>query len=132
MLAALEHADIVIGTRGIAGKDVPLHRRVANVVSTAITRAISKCPVRDSQSGYRAIRAEVLRKIQPQGDRFEFETDFIILAGRAGFRFASVPIPTIYDSPTPSNFRPLKSSLQIAKVLWRHKGLLLTRASSRA
>lgn len=124
VIAALDRADIVIGTREISGKAVPAHRRFANMLSTSITRAISKCPVHDSQSGYRAMRASVLQKIKPQGDRYEFETDFIILAGRAGFSFASVPIPTIYDSPTPSNFRPLHSSWQIAKVLWRHKRML--------
>lgn len=126
IISALDKADIVIGTREISGKAVPAHRRFANMLSTSITRAISKCPVHDSQSGYRAMRAEVLRKIKPQGDRYEFETDFIILAGRSGFSFASVPIPTIYDSPTPSNFRPLHSSWQIAKVLWRHKSRLFS------
>jgi glycosyltransferase involved in cell wall biosynthesis len=126
IVAALDRADIVIGTREISGQDVPIHRRFANMLSTSITRAISKCPIHDSQSGYRAIRASVLQKIKPQGDRYEFETDFIILAGRAGFTFAAVPIPTIYDSPTPSNFRPLHSSFQIAKVLWRHKARLFS------
>jgi glycosyltransferase involved in cell wall biosynthesis len=121
---ALDRYDIVIGTREISGKDVPVHRRFANMLSTAITRKISKCPVHDSQSGYRAFRIEVLKQIKPQGTRYEFETDFIILAGNAGFTFGSVPIPVIYDSPTPSNFRPLHSSFQIAKVLWRHKSLL--------
>lgn len=126
MISALDRADIVIGTREISGKAVPAHRRFANMLSTSITRAISKCPVRDSQSGYRAMRIEVLKTIKPEGTRYEFETDFIILAGRAGFSFAAVPIPTIYDSPTPSNFRPLHSSWQIAKVLWRHKSLLFS------
>ena len=40
--------------------------------------------VRDSQSGYRAV-ADVLRKVTAVGDRYEFETDFIIRAARAGF-----------------------------------------------
>ncbi|MBA3655847.1 MAG: glycosyltransferase family 2 protein [Gemmatimonadaceae bacterium] len=124
IVAALDKYDIVIGTREISGKAVPIHRRFANMLSTSITRAISKCPVQDSQSGYRAIRIDVLKKIKPQGTRYEFETDFIILAGNAGFTFGSVPIPVIYDSPTPSNFRPLHSSFQIAKVLWRHKSLI--------
>lgn len=124
IVAALDKYDIVIGTREISGKAVPIHRRFANMLSTSITRAISKCPVHDSQSGYRAMRIEVLKKIRPEGNRYEFETDFIILAGNAGFSFGSVPIPVIYDSPTPSNFRPFHSSFQIAKVLWRHKSLI--------
>ncbi len=125
ILNALDHADIVIGTRAISGKAVPAHRRVANMLSTFITRSISKCPVHDSQSGYRAMKREVLEKIKPQGNRYEYETDFIILAGQSGFTFAGVPISTIYDSPTPSNFRPLHSSWSIAKVLWRHRAGIL-------
>ncbi len=124
IVAALDNYDIVIGTRAISSDAVPIHRRLANMLSTSITRKISKCPVHDSQSGYRAMRIDVLKKIKPQGTRYEFETDFIILAGNAGYTFGSVPIPVIYDSPTPSNFRPLHSSFQIAKVLWRHKSLL--------
>ncbi len=124
LIEALDRYDIVIGSRAISSDAVPAHRRFANMLSTAITRRISKCPVQDSQSGYRAMRIDVLRKIKPQGTRYEFETDFIILAGNAGYTFGSVPIPVIYDSPTPSNFRPLHSSFQIAKVLWRHRSLL--------
>lgn len=124
IVAALDRYDIVIGTRAISSDAVPVHRRLANMLSTSITRKISKCQVHDSQSGYRAMRIDVLKKIKPQGTRFEFETDFIILAGNAGYTFGSVPIPVIYDSPTPSNFRPLHSSFQIAKVLWRHKSML--------
>lgn len=125
LIQALDNADIVIGTREISGRVVPIHRRLANMLSTAVTRIISKCAIRDSQSGYRAIRAEVLRKISPEGDRYEYETDFIILAGQAGYRFAAVPVPTIYESPTPSNFRPLQSSWAITKTLWRHRAGLL-------
>jgi len=54
IVGALDRADIVIGTRDLSGKAVPRHRRIANMISSAATRAVSGGKVRDSQSGYRA------------------------------------------------------------------------------
>lgn len=122
---ALSEADIVIGTRDLSGKSVPYHRRIANMVSSAATRAVSGGAVRDSQSGYRAMRIDVLKKVDAVGDRYEFETDFIIRAARAGFTTTNVPISTIYGSP--SYFREFRDAWLVIKVLWRHKAGVLRR-----
>jgi glycosyltransferase involved in cell wall biosynthesis len=125
IVGALDRADIVIGTRDLTGKAVPKHRRVANMISSAATRAVSGGKVRDSQSGYRAMKAEVLRKVTAIGDRYEFETDFIIRAARAGFITVNVPISTIYGSP--SYFREFRDAWLVIKVLWRHRAGVLKR-----
>src|SRR5437773_9473097 len=59
IVGALDRYDIAIGTRNLSGKAVPFHRRIANAISSAATRAVSGGAVRDSQSGYRAMRIEV-------------------------------------------------------------------------
>jgi glycosyltransferase involved in cell wall biosynthesis len=125
IVGALDHADIVIGTRDLSGKAVPKHRRIANMISSAATRAVSGGKVRDSQSGYRAMKAEVLRKVDAVGDRYEFETDFIIRAARAGFTTVNVPISTIYGSP--SYFREFRDAWLVIKVLWRHRAGIFKR-----
>jgi glycosyltransferase involved in cell wall biosynthesis len=125
IVGALERADIVIGTRDLSGKAVPKHRRIANMISSAATRAVSGGKVRDSQSGYRAMKADVLRKVHGEGDRYEFETDFIIRAARAGFTTVNVPISTIYGSP--SYFREFRDAWLVIKVLWRHRAGVLKR-----
>jgi glycosyltransferase involved in cell wall biosynthesis len=125
IVGALDRADIVIGTRDLSGKSVPKHRRIANMISSAATRAVSGGKVRDSQSGYRAMKAEVLRKVSAVGDRYEFETDFIIRAARAGFTTVNVPISTIYGSP--SYFREFRDAWLVIKVLWRHRAGVLKR-----
>ena len=119
IVGALDRADIVIGTRDLSGAHVPKHRRIANMISSAATRAVSGGKVRDSQSGYRAMKAEVLRKVEAVGDRYEYETDFIIRAARAGFTTVNVPISTIYGSP--SYFREFRDAWLVIKVLWRHR-----------
>ena len=125
IVAALDRADIAIGTRDLSGQAVPKHRRIANMISSAATRAVSGGKVRDSQSGYRAFKAEVLRKVDAIGDRYEYETDLIIRAARAGFTTVNVPISTIYGSP--SYFREFRDAWLVIKVLWRHRAGIFKR-----
>jgi hypothetical protein len=75
--------------------------------------------VADSQSGFRAIRRAVLELVEAQGDRYEYETDFLIQAGRAGFRIAAVPIDTLYGAP--SHFRTFRDSTRVVRTIWRHR-----------
>jgi glycosyltransferase involved in cell wall biosynthesis len=119
ILEALDRYHIAIGTRDLSGEQVPKHRRVANFLSTAATRIVSGGAVRDSQSGYRAIRREVLEVVHAEGDRYEFETDFIIRAAHAGFTITNVPISTIYGSA--SYFREFRDAMLVIGVLWKHK-----------
>jgi glycosyltransferase involved in cell wall biosynthesis len=119
ILAALDNFHIAIGTRDLTGEQVPRHRRVANFLSSAATRIVSGGAVRDSQSGYRAIRCEVLREVRAEGDRYEYETDFIIRAAHAGFTITNVPISTIYGPQ--SYFREFHDAMRVIGVLWAHR-----------
>ncbi|HUQ19354.1 MAG TPA: glycosyltransferase family 2 protein [Gemmatimonadaceae bacterium] len=119
ILEALDHYHIAIGTRDLTQQQVPKHRRVANFLSSAATRLVSGGAVRDSQSGYRGIRREVLEVVHAEGDRYEFETDFIIRAAHAGFTITNVPISTIYGSA--SYFREFRDAMLVIGVLWKHK-----------
>ena len=119
LLAALDCADVVIGTRARTGTRMPWHRRMSNSISSA---AISRCAgtvLPDTQSGYRAISAAVLARVHPAGDRYEYETDFLILAARAGFTITGVPVPTIYGAP--SHFRPVHDAMRVIATIWRHR-----------
>ena len=119
LLDALEFADIVIGKREIGRAPVPPHRRLANIISTAATCAITRLRLTDSQSGFRAFRGEVVAAIDAHGDRYEYETDFIVRASHRGYRIAEVAVPKIYGPP--SHFRELKDSWRVARVLWSHR-----------
>lgn len=119
VLGALEACHIAIGTRDLTGEQMPKHRRMANFLSTTATRLVSGGAVNDSQSGFRGIRREVLDEIHAVGDRYEFETDFIIRAAHAGFCITNVPISTIYGPP--SYFREVKDAMRVIGVLWSHR-----------
>jgi glycosyltransferase involved in cell wall biosynthesis len=117
LIAALSAADIAIGARVRGGTPMPLSRRATNFLSSLAVSTAIRRPVSDAQSGYRAIRGTVWRTIQAGGDRYEFETDFLIRAGRAGFRIAAVPVPTIYGGR--SHFRLLSDAARVIATIWR-------------
>ena len=119
LLAALETADVAIGTRARRGTSMPLRRRITNALASSAVARLVGCPVADSQSGFRAFRRRVAVEVQARGDRFEYETDFLVRAGRAGLRIAAVPVPTLYGGR--SHFRPLSDSVRIVQTLWHHR-----------
>jgi len=119
LIESLSNADLAIGARDPRRGRMPAGRRLTNRLSAA---AVGRCigrAVADAQSGYRAIRSEVIAKVRPRGDRYEFETEFLILAGRLGARITFVPIPTIYPAIVPSHFRAVRDSARIVSTLWR-------------
>jgi hypothetical protein len=65
------------------------------------------------------MRRAVLDGIAAPGDRYEFETEFLIAAARAGFRIAAVPVATRYGAP--SHFRGLRDSARVVRAIWRHR-----------
>jgi glycosyltransferase involved in cell wall biosynthesis len=117
LLDALASADIVIGARARARGEMPLGRRMTNALASAAVGAIVGVPVPDAQSGYRAIRRKVLETVAPTGDRYEYETEFLISALRAGYRIASVGVPTTYGAP--SHFRAWGDSMRVVRAIWR-------------
>jgi glycosyltransferase involved in cell wall biosynthesis len=119
LLEALENADVVVGARVRVGSGMPLHRRVTNALSSAAINAVTRCHLPDTQSGYRAIRRAVLETVRAAGDRYDFETDFIIRAARQGFRIVSTPVPTIYGPS--SYFRGCRDSFHVVAAIWRHR-----------
>ena len=115
---ALDRYDIVVGARQRAGK-MPLRRRFSNAISTRAISMCAGCHIPDGQSGYRAIRSEVLRRVNPPGVRYEYETAFLIQAARAGFRLGAVDIPTIYGAP--SYFREFEDAVRIIRTIWQNR-----------
>ena len=117
LVDGLVDSDVVVGARVRAGT-MPRGRRMTNALSAAAARRLVGFDVPDPQSGFRAVRATVLRSIRAAGDRYEFETDFLIRAARSGFRISSVPVPTIYGPP--SHFREVRDGLRVIATFCRH------------
>lgn len=120
LVGALDGADIAIGVRRRSGSDMPLARRATNALSA---RAVSFCAgqtIEDAQSGYRALSRRVLEAVDGHGDRYEYETDFLLRAARAGYRVAGVPVSTLYGAP--SHFLFIRDGMLVTRSIWRHRG----------
>jgi hypothetical protein len=98
---------------------MPLRRRMTNAMASLAIARVAGIRLEDTQSGFRAIRRQVLERVHARGDRYEFETDFLIRAGRAGFRLRNAPIPTVYGAA--SHFRTLTDSARIVRAIWAHR-----------
>jgi dolichol-phosphate mannosyltransferase len=98
LLGALQHADLVLGSRWVRGGRVvnwPVRRLVLSRGANLYTRVMLRMPVRDATGGYRAYRADVLRtlsldEVSSQG--YCFQVDLVRRIWQAGFRVVEVPI----------------------------------------
>ena len=120
LLAALEGSDVALGARERGRSAMPLGRRVTNALSSAAVGAIVGFRIADTQCGFRAVRRRVLETVTAWGERYEYETDFLIRAALAGFRVSTVPVPTLYGAAA-SNFRGASDSMRVVRAIWRHR-----------
>ena len=118
LLRALDGSDVVIGSRDRDRTGMPWIRRATNTVMTSIVSSLAGTKIEDTQSGYRAVSARVLARVRPQSSRFEYESEFLIEAGRKGFTIGSVPIPTLYNAPG-SHIDPVRDTVRFLKLLCR-------------
>jgi glycosyltransferase involved in cell wall biosynthesis len=113
-------ADLVLGARARNGA-MPLSRRLTNWISASLASRIGAHAVTDAQTGYRAFTRAVAERLQPDGDRYEYEANFLLEALRAGYRVTSVEVPTIYGAP--SHFRLFGDTWRMARAFAHHMRL---------
>ena len=118
-------ADVVLGAR-VRDGGMPFPRRITNWLSAALASRIGGQPVSDAQTGFRAFTRAVAERVQPAGDRYEYEANFLLDALRAGVRVRSIEIPTIYGPP--SHFRSWSDTWRMARAFARHAGRILVGA----
>ncbi len=88
-------ADVVYGSRFVGSE---AHRvlffwhMVGNRILTLLSNAFTNLNLTDMETGYKVFRADVLRKIHIQSDRFEFEPEITAKIARHRFRVYEVGI----------------------------------------
>ena len=109
---------IIIGTRGINLKKMPLARWLTNNLTSAILSILSGQRIRDSQSGYRLISTCVLKRIKLKAKKYDLESEILVKTGRSGFKIDSVPIPTIYQE-SKSFINPFVDTGRFIRIMLR-------------
>jgi dolichol-phosphate mannosyltransferase len=98
LLAALDHADVAVGSRWVRGGEVvgwPLYRELLSRGGSAYARIALGVPVKDITGGYRAFTAEALERIdldEVLSQGYCFQIDMLWHAYSADLRIREVPI----------------------------------------
>ena len=116
-----EGADIVIGSRFkgeiLEGAMIPLHRYIGNPLLTWVLNKVFGTDFSDTHSGFRAIRADSLKRLNLQSWGMEFASEMLIKASREGLTITEVPI-TYHPRGTPSKLSSYSDG-------WRHLRFIL-------
>ena len=116
--------DVAIGSRAVPGAEVRQpqvwYRALAGKLFGLGTKLLCIRGVHDTQCGFKAMRHEAAQKIFPQvtSDTAIFDIEMLVVATRAGYRVAELPVKWVHDPETriPYNFR---SALRIWAELFR-------------
>ena len=113
--------EAVLGSRDFK-RDVPLRSKLGNIISRYVYRFLIGLNLSDTQTGLRGIPRRLMElSLGIRSNRYEFETEQIITAKAANFKFREVPIRTVYiDDNRGSHFNPILDSFRIYFVLLRY------------
>lgn len=112
-------AQAVIGVRPL--EDMPLSRNFANAVMNFLTKIFYKVDVSDSQTGFRAITNEALKKININARGYLISSEFIREVNDNDIPFAEVPIETIYTPETQAKGTNIMEAFKILVQMIRHQ-----------
>jgi len=92
----LDNADVVIGSKRHPNSrlDYPLGRKIISDVYFFLINFLFNLPVRDTQTGLKLFRYEVLKRVLPKIliKKFAFDLEILVNAHRLGYQIAEAPI----------------------------------------
>ncbi|MEA2882371.1 MAG: hypothetical protein QOH32_1627 [Bradyrhizobium sp.] len=112
--------------------NVPFRSKFGNIVSRYMYRLIVGLRLSDTQTGLRGVPRRLMELcLNIRANRYEFETEQLVVIKSSGMPFCEIPIETIYiDDNRESHFRPLMDSARIYFVLLRYAAASLVTAVS--
>jgi glycosyltransferase involved in cell wall biosynthesis len=89
-----DKADLVIGSRYLNQKNVAARKLNAFGVQifNLLIQLLTGTAITDSQSGYRAMKREILNGQRLKSGGYEIESEMLVKTAKEGFRVAEVPI----------------------------------------
>lgn len=106
---------LVLGVRDFGQENVPRNSFLGNRITSLVFRIITHVSCPDTQTGLRGIPAALFpMALAAEGNRYEYEMNFLLDAAGQKFEFDMVPIQTIYiDNNRASHFRVVRDSFLI-------------------
>ena len=120
--AAPGGAELLVGTRMNDVRQMPLVRRLVNrYMSRKISRLCGQ-DIPDTQCGFRMLSAAVIPDLLMGSERFDYETEMLIVVSRKGCRIGAVPISTVYSDEV-SSIHPMQDAIRFFKLMRRYEKL---------
>ena len=126
-----EQDAIVLGARDFKTDNMPAKSRFGNKCTAAVFKLFCGMAVTDTQTGLRVFPRSVWKQmLEISGERFEYETNMLLMCGQQKIRMTEHPIRTIYiDSNASTHFHPIKDSARIYGIILRYfRGSLISYA----
>jgi len=119
-IKALQNVDIVFGYRKF-NKNMPKILKIGNLGLNLFTKLLFKINLRDTQSGYKAIKTKIYKKIKWTSNNYSMETEIIAKVGENKLRYSQIPIKTIYLDK--SKGTTIRDGIKILKnmIKWKIK-----------
>lgn len=113
---------VILGVRDFSQEHVPWTSRTGNMLTRSVFKIACGIKITDTQTGLRAIPAEHLDvMMNVQGERFEYETEMLLVMKRKGIDFTEVTIDTVYiNENETSHFNPFRDSIMIYKMILKY------------
>jgi glycosyltransferase involved in cell wall biosynthesis len=121
LLAPLERgdADLVLGSRFVERSEyrAPIARRLGMLVFSTVVSAVTGRRLRDTTSGFRAARLEVMRYLAAHYPQDYPEVESLVLVARAGFRVRETACRFAERRAGRSSITGARSAYYVVKVL---------------
>ena len=122
LLAAAERgATLVIGERELVRDAMPAARFHANVIGSRVLSWFIGSSVADSQSGFRVVACDLLRRVTLTGRGYEIETEMLIKLARAGARIDRVTVSRLHYEGVRSHIRPFRDTFRTCMLAVRYR-----------
>ncbi len=120
--ASARRSELLVGTRMSDTAHMPWVRRFVNrYMSNKISRVCGQT-IPDTQCGFRMLHRNLIPDIMVGAERFDYETEMLILASRKGRRIEAVPITTVYSDEV-SSIHPVRDTIRFFKLMRRYQRL---------
>lgn len=110
---------VILGVRDFSAQNVPLRSKFGNEITKKVFYILCGIRLSDTQTGLRGIPVEYLNQfISYQGERYEYETNMLLMMKKHSIEWEEVKISTVYlDNNAKSHFNTIKDSWRIYKTI---------------
>ena len=110
---------LVLGVRNFDLDHVPPKSRFGNKLTSTVFRLFCGLKVSDTQTGLRVFPRGIIPKMtEVSGERFEYETNMLLVCKQADIPLVEQTIETVYiNANETTHFHPIKDSLRVYGII---------------